>query len=425
MRTPHVISVAAVVAFWLVLPVKADPDDVAWLGCKIAPVSKSLDAHLGLGGMGTMIINVAKASPADKAGLERYDIIVRLDDHKVASPEDLIQRIRKRKPDDRVTLHVLRRGKEKTIEIALAKRPEIADEQFKYEPLPDALLNDRIGVRGKILRRGPDGWIIEDLGDLDKVPHPLEQLLPESRRRTGRYWLKDDAEPIKKFQARVTQDGKVLVVEGEADGPITVRRIDADGSSTLERTYDTPEALKASDAEAYKVYVQATGRDRPDHRLSKRPGLKYRTIRPKRPHERYDNWLRDLFDDFPNLDELINEPRLRELTEHYEKKGKEAAERFKERLQNAETRLQELRKRIERRLESFGEEESELAEEEADAVTPSSDATTRFEVSPDGAITVHVRKGDSEATWTFKNDEELKTKRPDLFKKYESLTKQP
>ena len=51
----------------------------AWMGIRMGPVPEALAAHLRLGETGVIVRNVVVASPADKARLAQYDVIVKLD----------------------------------------------------------------------------------------------------------------------------------------------------------------------------------------------------------------------------------------------------------------------------------------------------------------------------------------------------------
>jgi S1-C subfamily serine protease len=72
---------------------------------------------------GALIQDVTPSSPAAKAGLQAGDLVVALDGQAVTSQDDLISRIRDHKPGDRVTLKVVRNGKEQTVTATLADRP--------------------------------------------------------------------------------------------------------------------------------------------------------------------------------------------------------------------------------------------------------------------------------------------------------------
>jgi serine protease Do len=61
---------------------------------------------------GVEIQSITEGSAAEKAGLKENDIIKKIDDQKIESPEDLSQVIRKHKPGDIVTITYLRDKKE-------------------------------------------------------------------------------------------------------------------------------------------------------------------------------------------------------------------------------------------------------------------------------------------------------------------------
>lgn len=428
MKATSLVLSVAVLACVPASPASAEPDQAAWLGCRIMPVPKSLDAHLGLSGNGTMVINIAKGSPADKAGLERYDVVVQLGPKRIASPGDLSGGVAKLSPGQKTTLRIFHKGKEKSVELVLAKRPDVGGQEFKYERMPDALFDDRLGVSGRILRRGPKGWIIEDLDEIEGLPRLFHRDLPNGHfpkgfREQRRYWKQNGDDPVKKFQARVTRDGRVIVVEGEADGRVKVRHTD-DKGNTVEREYDSPGDLKKADPEAYTIYLHATGKDECKRTPGRKSDAKRRKIRPTDPVDRHNKWLRDLFDRMPSYRDILSEERAKKLEDLYGKKSEELSRKLEKQLEAAHKRIVESEKQLEKRLEELRRSYAPRPDGQA-PTAPSSDPTTRFEVSSDGKITVHVRKGDSELMLPFANVGELKTKRPDLYEKYEALIKKP
>ncbi len=86
----------------------------AYLGLGVAPVPEPLMAHLRevVGdGRGVLVAQVMEGSPAERAGLRIYDVVIRYDDQAVFSPEQLVKLVRNDKPGREVTLHVVRGGK--------------------------------------------------------------------------------------------------------------------------------------------------------------------------------------------------------------------------------------------------------------------------------------------------------------------------
>ena len=72
---------------------------------------------------GALIQDVTAGTPAAKAGLQVGDLVVELDGQAVTGTDDLVGRIRDHRPGDRVTLKLVRDGKEQTVTATLADRP--------------------------------------------------------------------------------------------------------------------------------------------------------------------------------------------------------------------------------------------------------------------------------------------------------------
>lgn len=101
---------------------------------------------------GVKITEVIKGSGAEKAGLQTGDIITKLDDKKITSPEDLMDAVKSHKPGDEVKIYYLRNNKKKDTEAKLGETKENKrtfifkgdnpgmngnDFNFKMPPMPD------------------------------------------------------------------------------------------------------------------------------------------------------------------------------------------------------------------------------------------------------------------------------------------------
>ncbi len=95
-----------------------------WLGVQIRTLAKDVAESLGLPkGSGAEVSFVEKGSPADKGGLERSDIILRVEGRKVESADDLSRTIAGLKPGAQVKIDVWRRGAQKQLAVALGEFP--------------------------------------------------------------------------------------------------------------------------------------------------------------------------------------------------------------------------------------------------------------------------------------------------------------
>ncbi len=95
-----------------------------YLGVGFQTVTPRVAAYYELDAKnGALITQVAPNSPARQAGLQQGDIITKVDGQDVNEQKSLAQLLNQRKPDDQVTLTVMRNGKEMTITAKLGQRP--------------------------------------------------------------------------------------------------------------------------------------------------------------------------------------------------------------------------------------------------------------------------------------------------------------
>jgi serine protease Do len=82
---------------------------------------------------GALVTAVEPGKPAEKAGLKREDIITKVDDVAVKTNRDLIDYVSSKGPGTKVTIVVLREGKEKTVVATLEERQEAGVQPAKEE----------------------------------------------------------------------------------------------------------------------------------------------------------------------------------------------------------------------------------------------------------------------------------------------------
>lgn len=86
------------------------------LGVQLEPVPEALAAHLGIVG-GALVASVEPGSLAEKAGLERWDILTSVGETRVDSPETVRKAVRDAEGPLRVAL--LRGGKPREVQVSL------------------------------------------------------------------------------------------------------------------------------------------------------------------------------------------------------------------------------------------------------------------------------------------------------------------
>jgi serine protease Do len=92
------------------------------IGVQIGPVTKEVAESIGLGQpRGALVTGVEKDQPAEKAGVEAGDIIVKVDGKVVDKSGDLPRIVGGLKPGSRATLQIFRRGSTKDLNVTIAE----------------------------------------------------------------------------------------------------------------------------------------------------------------------------------------------------------------------------------------------------------------------------------------------------------------
>jgi hypothetical protein len=293
-----------------------------------------------------------------------------------------------------------------TLELTLDPIPA-SDQQIRlrYDPLTDFGRRHRMGLRGKVLRPSPYGWVYDDIDQfmdqLPAVPLPSEKDMREYHKQLDRFskWLGTTREEIEKraealtrpakphpeirHASRKLEDGTVLEVERNDDGTITVTRRPAEGDEAEAKVkrYDDPKALQESDPQAYELlYPYGTYID---------------WKKWNKAYEEYQNSLNDYID---KLEEYDPTPEI-----------KRQWRSWNDYLQDEYgVELEEL----------TSPSESEASETSARESDPS---PIQFDVGADGSITMKSTRGSAQLQMTFESEADLKQREPRLHELYLDL----
>jgi hypothetical protein len=162
MKTKSVIMTIVLVVFSAGTGMAADADsnDVRpYIGVMLdpAPLSELLVKHLNLApGQGIRIANIHRGSPADKAGLERDDIIIGFQGKDVDDQQKFVDEVRKAGIGTEVSLQIIHLGKRKTVTLKLEGFK--GDFDLKYPPEPEIMQSWRPGKIFR-LRPGDKDWM--------------------------------------------------------------------------------------------------------------------------------------------------------------------------------------------------------------------------------------------------------------------------
>jgi serine protease Do len=95
-----------------------------WLGVTIQDVKGDLAQYYGIeNGSGALVTDVVPGDPADKAGIQPKDIIVKVNGDKISGSHDLTAKAAKLAVGDTAQITVLRNGQEKTLDLTVGRRP--------------------------------------------------------------------------------------------------------------------------------------------------------------------------------------------------------------------------------------------------------------------------------------------------------------
>lgn len=109
------------------------------LGVQLYEINDDLAKYFGVkAGEGVLILDVAKNSPAEKAGLKSGDVIVKIDNESVATPKDVQEIISEFEEDDQVTLEIVRENQKQTITVTL----EEYENEDSYIDVPQRMIRE-------------------------------------------------------------------------------------------------------------------------------------------------------------------------------------------------------------------------------------------------------------------------------------------
>jgi len=189
-----------------------------YLGVLLTPVPSALRAQLGTllpPGQGVMIRDVVNDSPAARAGIETYDVIVGYDDQKLFSPDQLSQLVRAETPDTTVTLNVVHDGAARQTKVTLGAA-SAAEGKYGYPPTGMPMHHRHAGPYGMMGPAESDdrSWESFDSMSLKK--------LDDGKFKAEIQFLGDDGKLVKK-EFTGSRDAIREQLMGQADLPRTER----------------------------------------------------------------------------------------------------------------------------------------------------------------------------------------------------------
>jgi serine protease Do len=118
-----------------------------WVGLELQALDEGLELAIKLprGTAGALVNRVREKSPASRAGVERGDVVLRLDGHAVDSPRAFFEILAAATPGQGLALDVWRDGRERRLSLRAEAAPAA---------LATALLREKLGVDLRVLPGG-------------------------------------------------------------------------------------------------------------------------------------------------------------------------------------------------------------------------------------------------------------------------------
>ena len=106
---------------------------LTYLGIYATPVNPSVSNQLNL--TANFYLNVERVesnSPAEKGGVQKFDLLMKFNDQVLINPEQLKCLVRSKKPGEEVVLTILRKGKKEMITLTLGKINRTIERRFPH-----------------------------------------------------------------------------------------------------------------------------------------------------------------------------------------------------------------------------------------------------------------------------------------------------
>lgn len=131
-----------------------DKTDEGYLGVFLEPVPEILAVHLDLDtGLGVIASDVAAESPADKAGLKQYDVILSMDGREIKGQREFAEAVRAAGAGSTAKLDIISKGQKKQVQVVLGSLSEAQGPKKGQTQGPRRLLGEEESFRDLLERR--------------------------------------------------------------------------------------------------------------------------------------------------------------------------------------------------------------------------------------------------------------------------------
>ena len=211
-------------------------EEVTFLGVYSTKVSPTLTHQLGFPkGFYLIIQQVEPESPADEAGLQKHDILQKIDDQIIINPEQLRELIRSKESGINVGVTYFRHGREhtKSAKLTTRKVPVRPEPQFPPKGLPRRFLPNNF----------PKDFLPEEFGKLQNEPKVF-QFDFETDNNQPKVQTQTFTKTDHHTHIQINNDNGSLALDiKEGKGHLTIR--DQKGNSIYDGDYKKGQEIKS------------------------------------------------------------------------------------------------------------------------------------------------------------------------------------
>lgn len=94
-----------------------------YIGITMQSVDENLASHFNIPAQGVVVFEVINGSPAEKVGLQKYDIILKIDQTEIKNYEALQEYLKSKNAGDQINIEIIRQGQNKVVTLILGEKP--------------------------------------------------------------------------------------------------------------------------------------------------------------------------------------------------------------------------------------------------------------------------------------------------------------
>jgi serine protease Do len=120
-----------------------------YIGVGLTNVTPALQRALGIEpGRGALVHDISPGTPAERAGIRLYDVVIGVDGQPIYSDDDLIRYISGRQPGTMAAVDLWRDGSRRQLSVKLGERPVSESAAARQTPLVRPVMSQQLGPLG-------------------------------------------------------------------------------------------------------------------------------------------------------------------------------------------------------------------------------------------------------------------------------------